>query len=210
MGAPSAPGTPFESTERVRIEGVDEPLPPGEALLWQGKPDMKTLALRVFYLRAILLYWGAAAVLLLATGRGPGGLAADLTWLVVVAILGTGLIFGLAETFRRTTTYALTNRRVVLRIGAALPAVLNLPLERIDRVDFRDLGRGTGDVVLTPAGDDRIGWLFLWPHVKPWQARDPLPALRGIPDAAEVGRKIAAAVAEARANTSEDEDPDAQ
>lgn len=156
------------------------------------------MAFRVFYLRAILFYWVATALILLGTGRGTGGLAADLTWLVVVAVLGSALIFGLAETFRRTTTYALTDRRVVLRIGAALPAVLNLPLDRIDQVDFRDLGGGTGDIVLTPAGDDRIGWLFLWPHVKPWQARDPLPALRAIPNAAHVGQQIAEAVAQAR------------
>jgi hypothetical protein len=201
MGTPSAPGTHLKEAGN-RITGVEEALPPGEAVLWEGAPEALPLALRVLYLRALLFYWALVAVGFLAFsalgGRALGALAADLAWLLVVAGIGSGLIWGLARAVRRTTTYALTNRRMVIRLGVAFPSVLNLPLRRIDSVDLRGLGHGVGDIVLTPVAEDRIGWLYLWPHVKPWAWRDPIPALRAVADAEAVGRLIAAEVARER------------
>jgi hypothetical protein len=158
--------------------------------------------MRALHLRAVLLYWAlVAAGFMLAglfTERGPGDLAADLLWLVVVGVLGAGVLLGLAAAVRRSTTYAVTDRRIVIRLGVALPATFNLPLHTVDSVDLRDLGGGKGDLVFTPAGTDRVGWLLLWPHAKPWAFRNPLPAFRAVPDAAAIGRLVAAAVATAR------------
>jgi hypothetical protein len=42
-------------------------------------------------------------------------------------------------------------------------------------------------------GDTRIGWLVLWPHVRPWHMARTQPALRCIPEAAQVARLIAEA-----------------
>ncbi|TVP44591.1 MAG: PH domain-containing protein [Gemmatimonadales bacterium] len=199
MGTPSAPGTPSEMA-RVRIEGVEEALPLGESLLWEGRPDLKTLAFRVLYLRVLLGYWALVAVGFLLAGalggRTTGNLAADLVWLLVVAAVGSAIIFGFAAAVRGSTTYALTDRRVVIRLGVAFPSVLNLPLHRIGSVDVRRTGRDAegrdvGDVVLTPVGDDRVGWLYLWPHVKPWAWRDPIPAFRAVPDVASAGEAVA-------------------
>jgi len=199
MGTPSAPGAPSEKA-RVRIEGVEEALPPGETLLWEGRPDLKTLAFRVLYLRGLLAYWALVAAGFLVAGalggRASGNLAADLVWLLVVAAVGSAIIFGFAAAVRGSTTYALTDRRVVIRLGVAFPSVLNLPLHRIGSVDVRRTGtdaegRDVGDVVLTPAGDDRVGWLYLWPHVKPWAWRDPIPAFRAVPDVVVAGEAVA-------------------
>jgi hypothetical protein len=199
MGTPSAPGT-HSDEGRARITGVEEALPPGESLVWEGQPDVKTLAFRVLYLRAILVYWALIGAGFLAAGavggRASGNLAADLVWLMVVAAIGSALIFGFAAAIRSSTTYALTDRRVVIRMGVAFPSVLNLPLHQIDSVDVRATGRDrdgreVGDLVLTPSGDARVGWLYLWPHVKPWAWKDPLPAFRALPEAASVGAQVA-------------------
>jgi len=201
MGAPSTSGAQLREAG-TRITGVEESLPPGETVIWEGAPEPLPLALRVLYLRALLFYWVLVAIGFLAfsaaSGRALGALVADLTWLLVVAGVGSGLLWGLARAIRRTTTYALTNRRIVIRMGVAFPSVLNLPLSRIDSVDLRSLGGGVGDVVLTPVSEDRIGWLYLWPHVKPWAWRDPLPAFRAVADAEAVGRRIATEVARER------------
>jgi hypothetical protein len=189
-------------SSRTRIEGIDEALPPGEVLLWQGRPDLRTLTFRVLHLRAVLIYWlvvaGGFVLASLFTDRGTGALAADLVWLVVVGMVGAGILYGLAAAIRKSTTYALTDRRLVIRLGVALPSVFNLPLDQVDSVDLRALGGGMGDLVFTPAGTDRVGWLFLWPHAKPWALRDPLPAFRALADAEAVGRQVAAAVAAVR------------
>ena len=216
MSTPSAPGAHPQSREHhdpeytgasaalppedggIRLPGVEEPLPPGERVLWRGRPALWPTAFRVLHLRAILFYWAliAAGFLLWGMGGGPtaGSLAADLTWLVVVALLGTGVILALAWLIRVTTLYVLTERRIVMRVGIALPGVLNLPHERIGKVDLRRNRDGSGDLVLTPAGDERIGWLFLWPHVRPWRWKDPLPAFRAISSVDEVGTQVASAV----------------
>ncbi len=194
-------------TPPVRLPGVEEPLPPGEVVLWQGRPDLIAVALRVLHLRALVAYWALVTLGLVAFGAVDGrSVLADLAWMAAVALVGSGLILLWAVAIRSTTTYAVTSRRVVLRIGVALPVVLNLPLDRIASVDLRSWGGGEGDVVLTPAGGDRFGWLLLWPHARPWRLRDPLPALRAIPRAGEVGRILAGAVAGAHAGG---EGPDA-
>lgn len=201
MGTPSAPGTPSEST-RNRIQGIEEALPQGETLLWEGRPDLRTLTFRALHLRTVLFYWAVVAAGFLLAGlfteRGPGDLAADLVWLLVVGLVGAGFLFGLGAIIRQSTTYALTDRRLVIRLGVALPSVFNLPLRQVDSVDLRQLGGGKGDLIFTPSGADRVGWLFLWPHAKPWAFRDPLPAFRALPDAEAVGRRVAEAVAAAR------------
>jgi hypothetical protein len=49
-------------------------------------------------------------------------------------------------------------------------------------------------VVLTLAGSDRIAYLLLWPHARPWRYAQPQPALRCVPDAEAVGLALARAV----------------
>jgi hypothetical protein len=79
----------------------------------------------------------------------------------------------------RSTVYAITERRLVLRIGVAIPAVLNIPFDRVESVDLRAARDGTGDVTVTLTGNARVAYLLLWPHARPWRYAQPQPALRG-------------------------------
>lgn len=187
------PGKKDEAT--TWLPGVEMPLPAGDTLLWSGQPDLRSTALNVLHLRALMVYWalvaGAFLVWSAVGGATMGSLAADLAWLLVVAVAGTGIVFGFAWLIRRTTLYAVTDRRVVMKIGITLSAVLNLPYGKLGKVDLRAFGDETGDVILTPSTEDRVGWIFLWPHNRPWKLKDPIPALRCIPDAERIGRDIA-------------------
>jgi len=175
------------------LPGVEEALPSGEKVLWSGRPDLWPLAFRVLHLRTLMAYWVLATAFLLSARAVDGRpLTADLAWMGVIVGVGTLLILAGAVAVRSTTLYALTERRVVLRIGVALPVVLNLPLNRIESVDLRTFDGGRGDVVLTPKEGEGFGWALLWPHLRPWQWKAPLPSLKAIPDAEEVGRRIAA------------------
>ena len=53
------------------------------------------------------------------------GIAAAL-WLIVIGTLACGLIAGISWIMARAAVYTVTNRRVVLRIGAALTLAMNL------------------------------------------------------------------------------------
>lgn len=193
-GDSEAVGGPGSGSGPVYIDGIHEPLPEGETLLWEGRPELIPLAMRALYLRLFIIYWAVLAVVWLghglATGRPGSALAADLTWLVVVGLVGSGMVLGLAWAVRRSTTYALTDRRVVMRMGVALPAVLNLPLEKIQEANFRGFRDGTGLITFRLPSTERMGVVFLWPHHRPWRWGRPEPAFRALPDAEQVARRV--------------------
>ena len=181
----------------VRIEpirGLPEVPPEGEHILWQGSPDSWTLALQ-----ALNTGWVAAYFVVLAAWRGIA-IGLDLGWatgakatvpylamgLVACAILGM-----IALTLARTTVYTLTNRRVAMRIGAALTVTLNIPFTRVASADLSLNRNGTGSIALEVNDGTRLSYFVCWPHVRPWRMARTRPALRCIPDAEHVARLLA-------------------
>ena len=188
--------------EYEAARGLPEPLPPGETLLWQGSPDWPVLARRAFHLRKLAVYfsllvaWRVASTL--ADGGGSVALARDLAVTLPLVGLGLGLVLLLAWMSARTTIYTLTDRRVVLRIGIVLTVTFNLPFARIESAALRQEpgdARGHGDIALTLAEGERIAYLHLWPHARPWQLKRPQPMLRALPDAPAVAQLLGQALA---------------
>jgi hypothetical protein len=97
----------------------------------------------------------------------------------------------------RTTVYTVTNRRVVLRIGVALPLTVNVPFRIVGAAGLKLDGKGMGDIPLALTGRDKLAYLALWPHARPWRVTKPEPMLRSVPDAARVAGLLADALAEA-------------
>ena len=193
---------------RVRVlpptdvpEGLPAPLPPGERLLWSGRPHWRRLLLGAFHLRAVTLWFllagGASLAAQAADGADGRALLAGAAALALALGLAVGLLCLLAWVTARATRYTLTSRRLLLRTGVALSAWLNLPLGKVCALDLRLFADGTGDLPVVPAEPLRVGWLVLWPHVRPGRLRDPHPMLRAVPDAARVAAMMATALAEA-------------
>ncbi len=167
--------------------GLPEPLPKGESILWQGAPDFSDLAVRVFHLKKAAVYF-----LVLMLARGSYLYSSDepaltiLAGILLVAALGLTAMAALgilAWLTARTTAYTLTDQRIVMRIGIVLTLTFNLPLKRIETAGLLLTGKGFGDIPLALSGGDRIGWLNLWPHARPWRLAKPEPMLRCIPHA---------------------------
>jgi hypothetical protein len=185
------------------IPGLPEPLPPGERILWQGRPVFASLARRAFHLRAVAGYFVLLALWKLVTGLydGAGWAAAglDAFGLVVPAGLAIGVLALLALAYARSTIFTITDRRVVIRFGVALPMAVNLPFRQIAGAAVAVFRDGTADLPLTLAGPDRVAWLHLWPFVRPWRLRHPEPMLRAVPNGAEVARILRTALEQAAA-----------
>lgn len=168
------------------MPGLPEVLPADERLLWQGAPDWRVLALRVFHVRkvaiyfALLLLWQGAS--LASDGTELATIARALGWSAALAGTCIGLLLALARWTAATTAYTLTDKRMVMRIGIVLTVAYNLPLRRIEAADLHAAGRGCHDIVLTLEPGTRIAWLHLWPHVRPWRLARPQPMLRALPD----------------------------
>jgi hypothetical protein len=198
---PSAQREGAVSTTVERIRGIDEPLPAGERVLWQGAPDWRVLAVGALHVRKVVFYFGLLALWQLAAGvvadRPAASMAVGAAGLALMAAVVVGLLAGFAWLAARTTIYAITTRRVVMRIGVAMPIFVNLPFTGIEAAALKPLAHGCGDIPLTLTRDVRLAYLHLWPHARPWQLAHPQPMLRAVPDA----ECIAALLAEQLART---------
>jgi hypothetical protein len=152
-----------------------------------------------FHVRAIALYF--AALLLwrlvdsIAAGQHAVSAAVEATPLLLLAASATGMLAGLAWLASRAAVYTITTHRVIMRIGIALPITINIPFRMIESAAVKVFADGAGDIPLRIAPSDRIAFLLLWPHCRPWQVSRPQPMLRGIPAAAEVARTLSSALA---------------
>ena len=177
--------------------GLPGRLPPGERILWQGGPDRLVLARTAFHTRliggyfALLAGWAVAAALVhgVASVSDLTGAAAT----VLVGVVGVALLHLLAWGVARSTIYTLTDRRLVMRIGVAVPKCINLPLGMIGAVDLTTRPDGTGDLPLRLLGAPKLGYLALWPHARAWRIVRPQPMLRAVPEAERLAVLIARA-----------------
>lgn len=183
-------------TEPVR--GLPETPPEGERIVWQGGPDWRRLArgwLRTRWVAAWFLGLGGwRAATMWADGATGTEMLAVSVWFVGLAVAAVGVLSLIAYATAKTTVYTITNRRVAMRIGVALTLTLNLPHRWIVSADLRLNPDGTGDIPLSLGGADRLGWLILWPHARPWRLKRPEPMLRAVPDAGRVAVLLADAL----------------
>lgn len=181
--------------------GLPEPLPAGERMLWQGAPDWRALAVQALHLRAAAIYFALLLLLRIAVaaadGAGVAGALVGALPLALLAVFALGMLALIGWLMGRTTVYTITDHRVVMRVGIVLTVTFNLPFRRIDAAALRRRAGGRGDIVLTLAGADRIAWLHLWPHVRPWRLKHPQPMLRALPQAESVAGILSAALAAA-------------
>lgn len=183
--------------ESEPIPGLPGLLPKGETIIWQGSPNWRVLARTAFHTRLITGYFAALTAFALANAvwHGVTGLA-DLSGVAITvagAVIGIGLLHLLAWATARATIYTLTDRRIVLRIGIALPKCINLPLNIIGNVDLRERMEGTGDLAIKLTSQQRLGYVALWPHARPWHVSEPQPMLRAVPDIQAVATMLARA-----------------
>jgi Bacterial PH domain len=192
------PGT-HEYDDEPQV-GLPELLPKGERLLWQGSPDWKSMAINVFHVRKVAIYLIVMMLIRAVAVAGEStllkGVVAGLWCLPVIAI-AIALITLLAYLSARDTMYSITDKRVILRIGIALTLTYNIPLKLVQAAGIYVRKDGSGDIPLSLAKGNKIAYLFLWPHAKPWKLANPEPMLRCIPNANEVAATLSQAWAKA-------------
>jgi hypothetical protein len=183
------------------VHGLPEKLPAGEKILWQGSPDWKTLANEAFHVRKLIIYFAIIlslrGVFSVADGRAFGETLLSIVMLAPLALISVSLMAWMAWLTARTTMYTITNQRIVMRIGIVLSVTFNLPFKALDGVRFRQFSNGAGDLPLTIGTKDRIAYLHLWPHARPWRFKKPEPMLRSIPEVATVANILTTAIIEA-------------
>ncbi len=181
------------------MDGLPGRLPEGEKVLWQSGPSWRALARNAFHIRLVAVYFA-----LLVGWRVLGSMMSghDLRYALVSAAscvllgaLGIALFCLFAWLIARSTTYTITQKRVVLTYGMALPKSLNLPFCAIEAADLRRNADGTGDIALQLPAAKRLSYVLLWPHVRSGAQGRPQPVLRCLTGAVEASEILANAVA---------------
>ncbi|MEO1285866.1 MAG: photosynthetic complex putative assembly protein PuhB [Pseudomonadota bacterium] len=186
----------IQNQTRVPEAGLPEKLPEGETILWQGRPDGWALTRDALNLNWVLGYFALIALWRAVSLTDQLAFALGLLAALPLMVIGLGvaavlLLIGTIQA--RATTYTITDKRVVMRIGAALTLTLNLPYSQVLSADLQQHRKGRGTIALALKERTKIGFLICWPHARPWHFRDPQPALRCIPDAKRVARILAEA-----------------
>ncbi len=183
--------------------GVPKPvrLVPGERVIWRGAPGWRSVALRVFHVRLVAGYFVLLTLAdMVQTRFEQLGRLAALRAAVPGTLTGAGallILLALAWATGRTTRYTVTDQRIVMQFGLALPATLSLPLHRIAAAGLRVRDDHVGDIALRLWPGERIGFSKLWPHVRPWRFGAPEPMLRDVPRVATIAAPLCRAIAAA-------------
>ena len=181
------------------VRGLPQLLPKGERMLWQGAPRWQDLAVHAFHVRKVIWYFAGlsllAGALRFAEGESLAMAIRPFQWLMPMGLIASAMLCGLAFLSARTSVYTITTRRVVMRVGMALPVSINLPFSQIDGAAVRLFANGSGDIPLKVAGKERVAYMMLWPHARPFKFAHPQPCLRCVPKADDVASLLAAALA---------------
>lgn len=181
--------------EMEPVPGLPAHLPEGEHIVWQGSPERAGLAVGALHMRKIAIYFGLLAAWRVAAGLADGASAGTIAFSTFGTVLLGGIalavLFAIAHAMAKTTIYTITNRRVVMRFGVALPMTFQLPFTQIVSANLVR-GEGTsGSIALTTKEHGKLVWPVLWPHVRPWKLAKPQPSLRALADVGPVAQLLA-------------------
>ena len=173
-------------------------LPEGERILWQGSPDWRSLAWRVYHLREVVIYFCVLLVWRAFSAWWETSLVskaiASATPLLIPMVIGASIILLIAFLSARSTVYTVTSGRLVFKIGIAVPTTFNLPFSSIGNADARALALGCADISVVLRSDDKLAYLVLWPHARPWHLKKPQPMMRSVPEGMKVAGVLSAAL----------------
>ncbi|MEL6547259.1 MAG: PH domain-containing protein, partial [Myxococcota bacterium] len=90
------------------------------------------------------------------------------------------------------------------RFGVALQICFNVPFKQIRSAALKVFESGHGDIPLTVGQAPVLGYIQLWPHVRPWRLARPEPMLRAVPDVACVGALLVDAMTDVKESENEE------
>ena len=78
------------------------------------------------------------------------------------------LLLAISYLISSTTVYSITDKRGLMRIGIVLNLSLNIPFSKIELAACKVYPDRSGDISLNLVPDNKIAYLHLWPHCRPW------------------------------------------
>ena len=165
--------------------------------MWAGKPTFRGVARDALHLRGVTAYFAVLFALdaYQAWRKAiPLGQALhDSVPLAAITALSLGILAFVAWLVAGSR-YTITDRRVILRYGIALPATLSIPMSQIAETAVSSRADDTADIALVLKAGNHMPYLKLWPHARPFKLSHPQPMLRGIADGEAVATVLSRAL----------------
>lgn len=162
--------------------GIRGYLLPGEQVLWEGRPDVWAYSMRgAWFAIPFSLLWGGFAIVWEVSVIAGGAPFFFALWGIPFVALGLYMIFGriwVARREARSTRYAVTDRRVLIRSGAFRPTFVALDMLNLPGAELSERGDGSGSITFgTYSGFFRLppGWPAMGTYRNP-------PTFAAIPD----------------------------
>ena len=179
------------SENEERLLALPEELPVGENVLWQGQPDFRSSLKRLFLLPHLLFYFLLLFISFFLFETMEYGLKYSVVQLasnLLLAGLAVVLFMGLCYLTVTTTKYTLTDKRLVMRVGIVLTVTFNIPYKKISSADHKVYSDGTGDISVDLTPPNKIAYVHLWPHCRPFHFGSPRPRLTCISEVEKVAK----------------------
>ena len=165
--------------------GFPESLPASEKVLWQGSPCAWLIAKRIFFLPHLFFYFLTLSFLAITFNSEVltlKDLFVNFLSYMSLGIVAIFLLIAISYLISSTTVYSITDKRVVMRIGIVLNLSLNIPFSKIETAACKAYPDKSGDISLNLVADNKIAYLHLWPHCRPWFFSSPRPRLSCLKD----------------------------
>ena len=156
---------------------------PDERIVWEGKPDVRAFMLRGWwYLVPFSLLWGGFAIFWEVSVIRGGAPPFFLIWGIPFVLIGLYMIFGrfyVAAREAENTSYAVTDRRILIHRGAFRQSLVELDLDRLPSLELDEGRDGLGTITFGP-----VGSLFRappgWPTFGMYQAPPAFQSIRDV------------------------------
>jgi len=167
------------------VFGFPETLPATEKVLWQGRPCFLLVAKRIFYLPHLFCYF--LVLSLLSAGLQSDllttkALMADFLLNMFLGTIAIVVLLSISYLVSSTTVYSITDKRLVMRIGIVLNLSLNIPFSQVQAAESKAYSDHSGDISIQLTPRNKIAYVHLWPHCRPWFFSAPRPRISCVKD----------------------------
>lgn len=146
---------------------------PEERILWQGRPEVRPFVWRGWwYLVPFSLLWAGFAIFWEINVLSNGAPFSFGIWGIPFVLFGLYLVFGRLFVARREaqhTTYAITDRRILVHGGALRRTFTAIELAQLPEAQLDEASGGIGTITFGSSGGFRLppGWPTMGTYRQP-------------------------------------------
>ena len=176
--------TKFEAPKNIL-----DAIPDGESILWKGKPSLWGFSWNLFGLKWITAYLcilSMVAIVRVFVSDFYSAFYMDFLPFFASGVFASIILFGLAAVQTYSTVYVITEKRVIIKTGAALSFLISMPFKKIKGVNLQKRRGSIGTISFELFSEKRVPYTSCWPSVRPWKFKKTQPAFSCVGSVDEV------------------------